>query len=109
VGLIDEAGVSLNSQPLPEEVRAIQKKLRFIINRMQACIANHEFEKARFYSDEERIMREHLRIEQKKYGADPAVAKTITRDHIETTVSRMTGLSLATVQRMRPTDPEPQL
>jgi ATP-dependent Clp protease ATP-binding subunit ClpC len=109
VGLIDEAGVSLNSQPLPEEVRAIQKKLRFIINRMQACIANHEFEKARFYSDEERIMREHLRIEQKKYGADPAVAKTITRDDIETTVSRMTGLSLATVQRMRPTDPEPQL
>jgi hypothetical protein len=38
-----------------------QRRIDFVAKRMEQAIANHEFEKARFYSDEERKEREHLR------------------------------------------------
>jgi ATP-dependent Clp protease ATP-binding subunit ClpC len=34
---------------------------------MEHAIANHQFEKARFYSEEERKARENLRLLQQKY------------------------------------------
>jgi hypothetical protein len=44
-----------------EKLVEIQKRIQFVVNRMERAIANHEFEKARFYSDEERKERENLR------------------------------------------------
>ena len=63
IDLIDEAGarVKLRQTTLPEELADIQKRIKFIVHRMENAIANHEFEKARFYSDEERKERENLR------------------------------------------------
>src|SRR3989304_3677981 len=63
IDLIDEAGsrVKLRQSTLPDEVTEIQKRVKFITHRMETAIANHEFEKARFYSDEERKEREKLR------------------------------------------------
>ena len=63
IDLIDEAGarVKLRQTTLPDEVADIQKRIKFIVHRMENAIANHEFEKARFYSDEERKERENLR------------------------------------------------
>ena len=63
IDLIDEAGarVKLRQTTLPSEVADIQKRIKFIVHRMENAIANHEFEKARFYSDEERKERENLR------------------------------------------------
>src|ERR1700676_823177 len=54
--IIDEAGAAaeLEQGSLPEAVVEVQKRIRFIAQRMEASIANHEFEKARFYSQEER-------------------------------------------------------
>lgn len=40
----------------------IRKRLDFIAQRMERAIAHHEFEKARFYSDEERKERENMRL-----------------------------------------------
>src|SRR5204862_3815868 len=55
IDLIDEAGarVKLRQTSLPEELTEVQKRIKFIVHRMENAIANHEFEKARFYSDEE--------------------------------------------------------
>ena len=63
IDLIDEAGarVKLRQTTLPPEFAEIQKRIKFIVHRMENAIANHEFEKARFYSDEERKERENLR------------------------------------------------
>jgi hypothetical protein len=44
-----------------EKLVEIQKRIQFVVNAMERAIANHEFEKARFYSDEERKERENLR------------------------------------------------
>src|SRR5262249_8853129 len=63
IDLIDEAGarVKLRQATLPEEVAEVQKRVKFITHRMETAIANHEFEKARFYSEEERKEKENLR------------------------------------------------
>ena len=49
IDLIDEAGarVKLRQTTLPGEVADIQKRIKFIVHRMENAIANHEFEKAR--------------------------------------------------------------
>jgi ATP-dependent Clp protease ATP-binding subunit ClpA len=53
-----------------EQMAALRKSIRFIANRMETAIANHEFEKARFYSDEERKTREDLRLLVEKHGLE---------------------------------------
>ena len=67
--MIDEAGarVKLRQTSLPEEISEVQK--RHQVHRAphgERGIANHEFEKARFYSDEERKERENLRVLREK-------------------------------------------
>ena len=72
IDLIDEAGarVKLRQTSLPDEITEAQKRIKFIVHRMENAIANHEFEKARFYSDEERKERENLRTLREKYHLD---------------------------------------
>ena len=48
----------------------IQKRIDFIVERMELAIANHEFEKARFYSDEERKERENLRELREQFNLE---------------------------------------
>jgi hypothetical protein len=44
-----------------EKLAQTQKRIDFTVKRMERAIANHDFEKARFYSDEEQKERDHLR------------------------------------------------
>ena len=62
--------MKLRQTALPEEITEVQKRIKFIVHRMENAIANHEFEKARFYSDEERKERENLRALREKYHLD---------------------------------------
>ena len=84
IDLIDEAGarVKLRQTTLPGEVADIQKRIKFIVHRMENAIANHEFEKARFYSDEERKERENLRQLREKYNLDDTSTGVVTKDDI---------------------------
>ena len=51
-----------------DEVLAAQRSVDFNLRRMQEAIAIHAFVEARFYSDEDRRAREHLRRVRAKYG-----------------------------------------
>jgi len=51
-----------------DEVIAAQRLVDFNLGRMQQAIARHDFLKARFYSDEDRKAREHLRLVRRKFG-----------------------------------------
>jgi len=99
VDLIDEAGarVKLRQTTLPDELAEIQKRIKFIVNRMEAAIANHEFEKARFYSDEERKERENLRALREKYNLDETATGVVTKDDIEDVVARWTGVPMTAI------------
>ncbi len=100
IDLIDEAGarVKLRQTTLPEELTEVQKRIKFIVHRMENAIANHEFEKARFYSDEERKERDNLRAMREKYHLDDSSAGIVTREDIEDVVSRWTGVPITSIK-----------
>ncbi|GGA57438.1 ATP-dependent Clp protease ATP-binding subunit ClpC [Edaphobacter acidisoli] len=100
IDLIDEAGarVKLRQTSMPEEITEVQKRIKFIVHRMENAIANHEFEKARFYSDEERKERENLRALRDKYHLDDSSAGIVTREDIEDVVSRWTGVPITSLK-----------
>ena len=100
IDLIDEAGarVKLRQTTLPEELADIQKRIKFIVHRMENAIANHEFEKARFYSDEERKERENLRALREKYQLDESSSGTVGKEDIEDVVARWTGVPVTALK-----------
>jgi ATP-dependent Clp protease ATP-binding subunit ClpC len=65
---------------------------------MENAIANHEFEKARFYSDEERKERENLRALREKYHLDESSTGVVGREDIEDVVSRWTGVPVSSIK-----------
>src|SRR3982074_1843151 len=100
IDLIDEAGarVKLRQTTLPADVADVQKRIKFIVHRMENAIANHEFEKARFYSDEERKERENLRLLREKYNLDDSSTGCVTKDDIEDVVARWTGVPMTSIK-----------
>src|SRR5450432_1623326 len=100
IDLVDEAGarVKLRQTSLPEEITEVQKRIKFIVHRMENAIANHEFEKARFYSDEERKERENLRALREKYHLDESSTGVVGREDIEEVVSRWTGVPVTSIK-----------
>jgi ATP-dependent Clp protease ATP-binding subunit ClpC len=93
VDVIDEAGAAAQLQQglLPKEVVEVQKRIRFIVQRVEASIANHEFEKARFYSSEERKERDNLKELRRKYKLDENPALNVRREDVQRAVSKLTG------------------
>ena len=100
IDLIDEAGarVKLRQAMLPDEVSEVQKRVKFITHRMETAIANHEFEKARFYSEEERKEKEHLRLLREKLKIDDSTTGVVGREDIEEVVARWTGVTVSAIK-----------
>ena len=100
IDLVDEAGarVKLRQTTMPDEIAEVHKRIKFIVHRMENAIANHEFEKARFYSDEERKERENLRLLREKYNLDESAAAAVTKDDIEDVVVRWTGVPITSIK-----------
>ena len=88
--------------PLPEEVVEVEKRTRFISHRMAVSIANHEPEKARFYSAEQRKELDNLRQLREKYKLDVK----IHRENIERAVSKLVGLPIEMIRRLQTGNPE---
>jgi ATP-dependent Clp protease ATP-binding subunit ClpC len=104
IDLIDDAGayVKLHAPPAPEEVTEARKRVKFALRKVEETVANHEFEKARFYSDEERKQRDNLRELEKKHGIDESVVVRVTRDRIEEALARWTGMSVESIRQEAP-------
>ena len=77
-----------------EKLAQIQKRIDFICEGMEHAIANHEFEKARFYSDQERKERENLRLLREQFNLEeppprvPLLCIEIIRDDSLSDVQR---------------------
>jgi ATP-dependent Clp protease ATP-binding subunit ClpC len=103
IDLIDDAGayvkMKLEKVALPEEVIEGKKRLKFIARRQEMAITNHEFEKARFYADEERKQREDLRQLYQKYNIQDAHVGTVTVDHIAEVLARWTGMPVSSIHQ----------
>jgi ATP-dependent Clp protease ATP-binding subunit ClpC len=90
IELLDAAGarLKLRQDASPAEIADVLKRIRFITNKAEAAIQNHEFEKARFYSDEERKERNNLMALREKYKPNESDAGLVSREAVEDLVSR---------------------
>src|SRR5262245_56448703 len=72
IDLVDQSGMRLNSlqSELPDEVIEVQERILRTLSRLVDAIFNQEYEKARFYSDQECMERENLRLLREKYKID---------------------------------------
>jgi ATP-dependent Clp protease ATP-binding subunit ClpC len=88
--LLDAAAarVKMRQNALPDEIVEVQKRIKFIAHRMDSAVANHEFEKARFYSDEESKERENLRALREKYLPDEPQSNEVSREDVEEVIAR---------------------
>lgn len=57
--------------PPAEKVAQVQRRVELVVKRLEHAIANHQFEQARAYSDEERKEREHLRRLCEQFNLEP--------------------------------------
>lgn len=102
IDLIDDAGSYLkmkHGSAIPQEIVEATEKIRLIVHRMENAIANHEFEKARFYSEDERKQREALQELQKKFQIEIAHAGAVTAEHVEEALARWLGVPVAMVRQ----------
>jgi ATP-dependent Clp protease ATP-binding subunit ClpC len=90
IELLDGAGslVKLRQVAPPLEVTETQKRIKFVADRLETAVANHEFEKARFYSDEERKEREKLGVLNEKFHLDDSSFAVVGPDELKEVVSR---------------------
>ena len=95
--LLDAAGarVQLCRGGLPTEVLETMQKIKAIVQRLDSAMANHEFEKARFYSDEERKERDNLRQLHAKHHLEDAQPEAVTRADVEEVMARAAGYPFA--------------
>jgi ATP-dependent Clp protease ATP-binding subunit ClpC len=102
IDLIDDAGALVKMRRekagLPDELLQCEKRIRLIVHRMENAMASREFEKARFYSDEERKERKTLEGLQQKYKVQNPQASMVTREHVEEVLARWTGTPLAAIR-----------
>jgi ATP-dependent Clp protease ATP-binding subunit ClpC len=100
--LLDEAAsyVKAHNTTVPPEITELQERYRFITRRTQLAIANHEFEKAKFYVEEERQQRENLRDALKKHKIDEAAVWTVSVEALEQVLAGWTGISVEEIRRL---------
>jgi ATP-dependent Clp protease ATP-binding subunit ClpC len=110
VDLLDDAGAYVKMKyesRLPQEIRDAMKRIKFIVRRMEDAIANHEFEKARFYSDEERREREKLLQLREKHEVEQV--RTVDEEDVAETLARWTGMCVAAIRAMpKPSEEKPE-
>jgi ATP-dependent Clp protease ATP-binding subunit ClpC len=102
IDVIDDAGAYVKMKReravLPEEVIEARKRFRFVANRHKNAVENHEFEKARFYADEERTQREALTQLQLKHNIPER--EVVTKADIEEAMARWTKMPIEAVREI---------
>ena len=101
IDLIDDAAarVKLRFETEPPEIAAIRKRLRLIVREMEIAIATHEFEKARYYSDEERKERQNLQRLIEKAGPRSESNVVQSEDVVEAVAERA-GVPVSAVRSL---------
>jgi ATP-dependent Clp protease ATP-binding subunit ClpC len=102
IDLIDEAcaAVKLKRESEPREIAEVRRAIRRHAQAMERAIANHEFEKVRQHSDEERREREKLQSLREQYQPQDAADSIVTVEEIAAAVAARVGVPLAAVKRV---------
>src|SRR5213078_1022838 len=101
IDLLDEAGarVKLRQATLPSEMTDIQRRIKFIVARMESAISSKDFEKAEHYKNQEQLERENLRNVREKFNISETTSMgVVTKADIEDVVSRWTGVPITSIK-----------
>src|SRR3954465_4138298 len=101
IDLLDEAGakVKLRQATLPSEMTDIQRRIKFIVARMESAISSKDFEKAEHYKNQEQLERENLRNVREKFNISETTSMgVVTKSDIEDVVSRWTGVPVNSIK-----------
>jgi ATP-dependent Clp protease ATP-binding subunit ClpC len=101
IDLLDEAGarVKLRQATLPSEMTDIQRRIKFIVARMESAISGKDFEKAELYRNQEQEERENLRNVREKFNiSETSSVGSVTRADIEEVVSKWTGVPVTSIK-----------
>jgi len=99
--LIDEAGALVFLRSEPREVADSRKRIRLITRQMENAIANHEFDKARLHSEEERKERQNLQRLRLELQRNPP-SNILTPDDILEAVAARAGVPVSVVKAALP-------
>ena len=79
IDLLDEAGarVKLRQASLPSEMKDIQRRIKFIVARMESAISSKDFEKAEHYKNQEQLERENLRNAREKFNISETTSMSV--------------------------------
>ena len=101
IDLLDEAGarVKLRQATLPPEMTDIQRRIKFIVARMESAISSKDFEKAEHYKNQEQVERDNLQSVREKFNiSENASMGVVTRADIEEVVSKWTGVPVTSIK-----------
>src|SRR5467141_415983 len=100
IDLLDEAGarVKLRQATLPSEMTDIQRRIKFIVARMESAISSKDFEKAEHYKNQEQKEKENLRVVRERLKLDDTSTGIVTREDIEEVVARWTGIAVTSIK-----------
>ncbi|MGC2400780.1 MAG: Clp protease N-terminal domain-containing protein [Acidobacteriaceae bacterium] len=89
IDLLDAAGSLVKArQTVPPAIDEAEARVRSATHRLETSIANHEFEKARFYSDEERKAREELDALRSQLHLDDSSSRVVNDSTLKEVISR---------------------
>jgi ATP-dependent Clp protease ATP-binding subunit ClpC len=101
IDLLDEAGarVKLRQATLPSEMTDIQRRIKFIVARMENAIGNKDYEQAERYKIQEKDEMDKLRHVRERFNiSETASMGVVTKSDIEDVVSRWTGVPVNAIK-----------
>ncbi len=100
IDLMDDAGAAcaLRRSALPDDVREVQHRINIAKKKEENALSNHEFIKARTYSDDEAKQRAELQRLFEKYKIDLERASIVGVAEIEQAVARRAGIPVEKIR-----------
>ena len=102
IDLIDEAGAraKLREAGCSEEFSEINKSIRVAVEQMETAAAQKDYEKARFFREQEVVARENLRFVREKFDVRSGGRRVgVAKQDINEVVSKWTGVPLTSINQ----------
>ena len=102
IDLIDEAGAraKLREAGYSEEFSEINKSIRVAVEQMETAAAQKDYEKARFFREQEVMARENLQFVREKFDVRSGGRRVgVSKQDIDEVVSKWTGVPITSVNQ----------
>ena len=100
IDLIDEAGAraKLREAGYSEEFGEINKTIRVAVEQMESAVSAKDFERAKYYREQEELARENLMSVREKFDVKSSARRVVvTKQEIDEVVAKWTGVPMTSI------------